>query len=151
MSLRKGQNMEGKARIITNKGILHTVSFDTTPQEVEERHLIKLLREANKTAWTSGTGLAAIQIGIHLRFAWFIHDGKEGTLLNPVIINKWGEDTAKEGCLSIPHTWIDVKRAYEIEYLTNGKKKRARGFLARLIQHEIDHMDGILITDRVIQ
>jgi peptide deformylase len=135
--------------IITDKEILHQVSKKTTQEEVVELDLVRKLREANKTAWTKGAGLAAIQIGIPLRFAWYIHNGKERVLFNPVIIKKWGVDKQKEGCLSIPHVWVDVERAWTIEYLSNGKKKRISGFEARLIQHEIDHMDGKLITDLV--
>ncbi|MBI5872713.1 MAG: peptide deformylase [Candidatus Omnitrophica bacterium] len=134
--------------IATDKNFLHQISIETTRKEVDGLGLVFKLREANKTAWTKGCGLAAIQIGMPLRFAWYLLEGKEGQLLNPVIINKWGEDIAQEGCLSIPCNYTSVKRAYEIEYLTNGKKKRARGLLARLIQHEIDHMDGILIIDK---
>lgn len=134
--------------ITTDKNILHQISVETTPKEAYGYGLIFKLREANKMAWTKGAGLAAIQIGMPLRFAWFFYEGKEGVLLNPVIVNHWGEEIAKEGCLSIPNKWVEVKRAFEIEYLTNGKTKRARGFLARLIQHEIDHMNGILITDK---
>lgn len=134
--------------IVTDKNILHQISVETTPKEVEGLGLVFKLREANKSAWTKGAGLAAIQIGMPVRFAWYFHEGKEGILLNPVVVNQWGEEIASEGCLSIPGKRIDVKRAYEIEYLTNRKKKRARGFLARLIQHEIDHMNGILITDK---
>jgi len=133
--------------IITNKESLHQVSVETTYQEVEKLNLVRRLRETNKTAWTTGAGLAAIQIGIPLRFAWYVFNNKEYTLLNPVILNKWGLDIQKEGCLSIPNTWVEVKRAWTIEYLTNGKKKKVSGFVARLIQHEIDHMDGKLITD----
>ena len=67
--------------------------------------------------------------------------------MNPKILKTWGEDIADEGCLSIPNKYIPVKRAITIEYVSGGKKKKVSGFLARLIQHEIDHMDGKLITD----
>lgn len=133
--------------IVTNTDVLHQVSSKTTLGEVITLDLIHRLREANNTAWSDGVGLAAIQIGVPLRFSWFIIDGKEETLLNPEIISKRGKQILKEGCLSIPNIWLDIERAYEIEYITDGKKKRAKGFKARLIQHEIDHMDGKLITD----
>jgi peptide deformylase len=133
--------------IVTDISVLHQVSKPTTQEEVKELNLISRLREANKTAWTKGAGLAAIQIGIPLRFSWYIYQGKERVLFNPSILNRWGEDVQEEGCLSIPNKWIKIKRAYTIEYVSNGKKKRVSGFEARLIQHEIDHMDGKLITD----
>ncbi len=138
--------------IVTDRKILRQVSKETTPQEVESLGLIKRLREANAKAWVNGAGLAAIQIGVPLRFSWYtiMKNGQvtEGTLLNPVIIQRYGIIKEKEGCLSIPHKYTEVERAYEIEYVTNGKKKRARGYLSRLIQHEIDHMDGILNDER---
>lgn len=112
--------------------------------------LIKRLREANSHAWCDGAGLAAIQIGVPLRFAWYKFKDKEGTLLNPVILQRYGVIKEKEGCLSIPNKYTEVERAYAIDYLTNGKRKTAKGFLARLIQHEIDHMDGILNDEKEI-
>jgi peptide deformylase len=133
--------------IVTDKKVLKQISVEFAGQ-MDQNELIQQLKLATKTSWTKGCGLAAIQIGLPYRFAWYCLDGKEGILLNPVIVNKWGEEVLQEGCLSIPGQWVQVKRAYEIEYMTNGKKKRARGFLARLIQHEIDHMDGVLITDK---
>ena len=137
-------------KIFYKSGKLRQVSKETTLKEVEELDLINRLREANKHAWTEGCGLAAIQIGIPLRFAWFKAGKKEGVLLNPVITNSWGKDVQKEGCLSIPNKYVYVPRAVTIEYTSNGKKKgKVSGFLARLIQHEIDHMDGILNIDRV--
>jgi peptide deformylase len=132
--------------IVTDKNILHQISLPTTYNEVESLGLVKKLREANKTAWTKGCGLAAIQIGIPLRFAWYIATNKkEYTLLNPIILQKWGTDIKSEGCLSIPNLYKDVARAWTIKYSTNGKIKIVSGFEARLIQHEIDHMDGKLI------
>lgn len=134
-------------KIITNQDALRVVSRDTCQNEVDELDLITNLREANRFAWINGCGLAAIQIGIPLRFAWFNLNDKEDILLNPKIVTRIGRQTLSEGCLSIPNKWFPVERAVEIEYITNRKKKRAKGFKARLIQHEIDHMDGILINE----
>lgn len=137
--------------IVIDRDILHQISRETTSKEVEVLGLIRHLREANKTAWTEGCGLAAIQIGFHLRFAWFLDaKGKERNLLNPVIVNRWGLDIQKEGCLSIPNKFSKVSRAWTIEYITNGRKKKVSGFEARLIQHEIDHMDGILNDEKEV-
>lgn len=133
--------------IIIDKNVLRTISYPISFKEVESMNLIRRLREEMKTAWTKGVGLAAIQIGVPVRFAYYIFDKKEFTLLNPVILNKWGEDINEEGCLSIPDYRKKIKRAWTIEYINNGKKKKVSGFLARLIQHEVDHMDGVLITD----
>ena len=132
--------------IVTNIKELSQISKVTTLEEVTKLDLVNKLREANKHAWIKGCGLAAIQIGNPLRFAWFIFKGQENTLLNPAIITKIGKQTLSEGCLSIPNKNFDVERAYEINYITDGKKKKAKGFKARLIQHEIDHMNGKLIN-----
>lgn len=134
--------------IVTDFKILRQVSKPTSLQEVDSLKLVSKLIKDNKTAWTKGAGLSAIQIGIPLRFAWYRYQDKDGVLLNPIILKKYGNAIQQESCLSIPNRSVEVERALDIEYLTNGKKKKAHGFLARLIQHEIDHMDGILIVDK---
>ncbi len=134
--------------VITTESILRTVSRVTTFKEVESLGLSRKLRDALDTGWTGGTGLAAIQIGIPLRFAWFTFQGKEYTLVNPEITEMHGEELQAEGCLSIPGKRVMVCRAYDIRYTSNGKPKRANGLMARIIQHEVDHMNGILITDK---
>lgn len=138
--------------IVTDNKILRQVSVDATVDEVERINLVSRLKEANKIAWTAGAGLAAIQIGVPLRVAWYTHKGREHVLFNPIIENKWGVDTKEEGCLSIPCMWVRVSRAWTVEVINTGKRRKGRrtvsGFEARLIQHEIDHMNGILITDK---
>lgn len=101
-----------------------------------------------------GVGLAAPQIGQNVRL--IVINTKNGPILlfNPKIIKKsllkeWGE----EGCLSVPMTFGDVKRHKKITCVfcnRRGKsdKIKASGFLARVIQHEIDHLDGILFIDK---
>jgi len=137
--------------IETNQKKLRKISRETSTQEVADLLLIDRLRAQNKAAWTDGCGLAAIQIGVPLRFAWYKCNGKEGVLLNPKILKTWGSSVEREGCLSIPNKYVMVDRAVTIEYLNNGKKKKANGFLARLIQHEIDHMCGILNIDKAVK
>ena len=119
----------------------------TTMKEVSDLKIVSLIVKEMKEAWTDGAGLAAIQIGYGLRFGWYKTRLAEGILLNPEITKKYRESVEIEGCLSIPNKWFRVSRALTIDYISNGKKKVANGFLARLIQHEIDHMDGILICD----
>jgi peptide deformylase len=126
----------GIDKIVTNISKLRQKSVETTMQEVERMHLIDRLRKANSNAWTDGAGLAAIQIGVPLRFAWYRYNNKDGILLNPKIIKGHGESVMEEGCLSIPNRYTSVKRFVTIEYESNGKKKTANGFLARIVQHE---------------
>lgn len=101
-----------------------------------------------------GVGLAAPQIGISRKLIVAEVEGKTVKLANPQLIKTIGEDIMKEGCLSIPEIAIDIKRPYEITVKgLNEKGKdieiKAEGLLARIIQHEIDHLKGRLIIDYV--
>lgn len=117
--------------------------------EIKEliKHMYELMAEAN------GAGLAATQIGLPLRL--FVYDDGSGphALINPKIVKKSGSQTASEGCLSIPGLFGDVDRA-NIAVITgldeNGEKVKltGTGFLARIFQHETDHLDGKLFIDR---
>jgi peptide deformylase len=101
-----------------------------------------------------GAGLAAPQVGKNIRLA--VINTKDGLLylINPIITKKsWQKETDQEGCLSIPNIYGQVKRHKKItcEYLdSEGKAKiiDAKGLLARVIQHEHDHLDGILFIDK---
>lgn len=101
-----------------------------------------------------GIGLAAPQIGLSCRIITVHLKGIEKCLVNPRIQASGGRDeTDIEGCLSIPDRLFEVGRATRIEILarnTLGKELlfEASGFAARVLQHEIDHLNGILICDR---
>ncbi len=137
-------------KIATDREVLLTISQPTTKEEVERLDLRNRIKEAIKKAWCPGYGLAAIQIDVPVRYAWFNYLGKEYELLNPKIIKTKGEQTIyREGCLSIPNNFINTTRPQWIEYISNGKKHRAKGLKAAIISHETDHMDGILNTERV--
>lgn len=104
-----------------------------------------------------GVGLAAPQVGIPERIIVFRNQENkpEGVLINPVLVTSTGEEIGNEGCLSIPGLYGQVPRAQEVmvEGLNlSGKSVKivAEGFLARVLQHEIDHLDGILFIDRAI-
>jgi len=101
-----------------------------------------------------GLGLAASQVGILKRV--IVADVGDGlvSLVNPKILWRQGKDTMSEGCLSIPGINLEIKRSKEV--IVEGLPKEgekvqlgAVGLLARVLQHEIDHLDGILIVDRV--
>lgn len=106
-----------------------------------------------------GVGLAAPQVGRSIRLIVFDpsvrnEEGKLTVLINPEIIEKEGEAIMKEGCLSVPGLEAEIKRAenIKVEGLDrngNAVTVDAKGFLARVIQHEIDHLDGILLLDRI--
>ncbi len=104
----------------------------------------------------NGAGLAAPQVGILRRIC--VIDVGEGPieLVNPKIVEVSGEQIEVEGCLSIPGVWGEVKRPafVVVEALDrNGKQKRVEGtgMLAKALCHELDHLDGILFTDKVIR
>lgn len=104
----------------------------------------------------NGIGLAATQIGIDLRICVIdINDDKDKNpiaFINPIIIEKTGEQTCQEGCLSLPGVFTGIKRAnnVKLEALNQDGKKftlAADGLLAVAIQHEFDHLDGKLFID----
>ncbi|HEY3209898.1 MAG TPA: peptide deformylase [Actinomycetota bacterium] len=103
-----------------------------------------------------GVGLAAPQIGLSLRF--FVYDAEKGNspgaLANPVLSELEGEIVEDEGCLSIPGLWYPTGRAERVRVDgldLQGKPAtiRAEGFLARVFQHETDHLNGLLFLDRL--
>lgn len=113
----------------------------------------KLLDDMAETMYDAGgVGLAAVQVGVLKRVV--VIDVGEGLieLINPVIVSKEGEQVGPEGCLSIPGVVGEVKRAMKctVEALNRQGEKivvTGEGYLARALQHEIDHLNGILFTD----
>ncbi len=110
----------------------------------------------------NGVGLAAPQVGVSLRlFVIEIPADEEAgiparqyVLCNPEIVKAVGEETEEEGCLSLPGYVGEVTRAAVVTvkgFDVNGKAVRVRGegLLARALQHELDHLDGILFIDRL--
>ena len=102
-------------------------------------------------------GIAAPQIGELVRVAVVDCTGHpkapechgELVLVNPVIVEASGSKVGREGCLSIPELTGNVRRATHITVEAEGLRVEAEGFEARAIQHEIDHLDGLLFLDRV--
>ena len=103
----------------------------------------------------SGVGLAAPQVGVSKRI--ILVDGEEDgliVLINPVIIKSEGELIDEEGCLSVPGIYSQVKRSLKVTVKAlneNGDpiEITKEGLTARALQHEIDHLDGILFIDRI--
>ncbi len=110
--------------------------------------MFKIMEEHN------GIGLAAPQIGVDLKIITVGLEDFRISLINPVIVATSKEfDEMEEGCLSIPDITLNIKRPQVV--LINGYTSRGDrvsmevdGLIARVIQHEIDHLDGILIVDR---
>jgi peptide deformylase len=102
-----------------------------------------------------GIGLAATQVGLEIR-ALVIDEGRGATraYLNPRIVEAGGREVGEEGCLSLPGIFADVARAEWVVVEAMDRtgaplRRRASGLLARVLQHEIDHLDGILFIDRL--
>jgi peptide deformylase len=127
------------------------------PISVITDELVQLLEDMYETMVAhDGVGIAAPQIGKNLQVAIVEVDEEDRfELINPEIIESSGESIDVEGCLSIPHTYGTVKRAEEITvryFDREGEEMevQAFGYLARAIQHEIDHLNGILFIDKMI-
>ena len=136
--------------------ILRQVSQPVDSVGDEERKLMKDMLETMYDA--NGIGLAAIQIGVPKRIIVMdlSKDGEKKEpryFVNPIIKNKnEKKNTYEEGCLSVPNQFAEIDRPSrcEVEYLDfNGDKKilKADGLLATCIQHEMDHLEGILFID----
>ena len=136
--------------------ILRQISKPVEKVGNEERQLMKDMLETMYEA--NGIGLAAIQIGVPKRIIVMDiskDDEKKQPrfFVNPVIKNKdLSKSTYEEGCLSVPNQFAEIDRPSkcEVEYLDyDGEKKilKAEGLLATCIQHEMDHLEGILFID----
>ena len=117
------------------------------PAEALAAGMLSLMRRKH------GIGLAAPQVGLSIRL--LVADTGDGPVIlaNPELVPLPGSEIAAEGCLSLPGVSIEVERARAVEVAAvdlAGKPVRflARGLLARVLQHETDHLDGILIIDR---
>ena len=135
-SLRRSSEVIGEDRITTKE-------FEELCADLEETMIKK-----------EGVGLAAPQIGKNVRL--IVVNTKKGPIMlfNPKIVKKsWLKEWGEEGCLSVPMVFGDVRRHKKITCVfcnRRGTKDKinASGFLARVIQHEIDHLDGILFVDK---
>ena len=129
------------------------------PLEKVEKVQQKLMDDMLETMYhAKGIGLAAIQIGVPLRIIVMDISKEENNkepmfFVNPVIQKKnLNFSTYEEGCLSVPNQFAEIDRpsTCEVEYLDyygNKKKIKAEGLLATCIQHEMDHLEGILFID----
>jgi peptide deformylase len=133
--------------------ILRTKATPVVDFDKELRTLVQDLTDTMREA--PGAGLAAPQIGVGLRvFTWYV-DGEVGHLINPDV-TPVGEETEEgpEGCLSIPGYRWDCRRHLHVVasgWNLHGEPVRVEGseLLARAIQHETDHLDGVLFVDRL--
>jgi peptide deformylase len=128
------------------------------PVEDFDEPLRRLARDMMATMKAApGVGLAAPQVGRPIRLIVFDvgeEDGGFGALANPTLRNEWGDQVGEEGCLSLPGLYFPVKRyaavqaeAFDVD--GNAVTIEARELLARVLQHEVDHLNGVLFIDRL--
>jgi peptide deformylase len=122
-------------------------SYDEDLKRLAER-MTRLMHEAQ------GVGLAATQIGVLRRVFVFVDEGEDRVLVNPVITKRSKTtSTDDEGCLSLQGVLVPVERAVEVTIEGSDAKGAQLRFefeepTARIVQHELDHLDGVLVIDR---
>ncbi len=134
------QILRQKAQAVEKLGAKHQKLID---------EMIRVMRQAN------GIGLAAPQVGAGLRVIVIAPDEKPIPLVNPTVVEVSEEEVpGEEGCLSIPGLYGDVMRPLDV--VVEGQDRRGKrvvyemnGLAARVVLHEIDHLDGVLFTDKV--
>jgi len=132
--------------------VLRTAANEVTDFDKQLRVLVKDLEDTMLDA--PGAGLAAPQIGVGLRVFTYWVDGVLGHLVNPVLDLSTDEQEGPEGCLSIPGLAFETTRALSVVATgqdMHGEPVVLEGteLLARCVQHETDHLDGILFVDRL--
>ncbi|HWM33541.1 MAG TPA: peptide deformylase [Pseudolysinimonas sp.] len=149
--------------LITGDPVLHSRAAEVDAIDDEVRTLVTDMEETMAAA--PGVGLAAPQVGIPLRifvWDWTDEDGVDhrGTAINPTLwispaaVGEPDEDTESEGCLSIPGERFPLRRSELAILRATGLdgaefEVKAEGWLARIFQHEFDHLNGILYADRL--
>jgi len=132
--------------------VLRQRSEEVSAVDARIRRLIEDLFETMETA--KGVGLAANQVGVAQRVAVVGVEQERLAMINPVILSAEGRSREEEGCLSVPEVYGEVERPERIVLEAMGPdgtlyRREASGLLARAIQHEIDHLDGILFFDHL--
>src|SRR3989338_3525983 len=131
------------------------VSFPLTP---EVKKLIADMKTTVKKA--AGIGLAAPQVGVNIKLAviYLEEFGLKGfTIINPVVVSRSiKKSIMQEGCLSIPGVFGPVKRPAKVEVFAQTEEGtkiliQGDGLLGKVLQHEIDHLNGVLIADKIIK
>ncbi len=133
--------------------VLRQVASQVT--DIDER-LVRLTESMFVTMYDApGIGLAAPQVGIQQRlFVYDLGDGEQKVIVNPVIVESEGEWVYEEGCLSIPELSFEIVRPKVVHLRGvdldgDDVEVEADELLARLFQHELDHLDGVLMLDHL--
>lgn len=127
------------------------------PVRVFDEYLWDLLDDMKETMrHKNGAGLAAVQVGILKRVVVVEANNMFIELVNPVIVKERGEDIEEEGCLSVGTMTGRVKRPMEVTVVAQDRygynfTLTGEKFLARVLCHEIDHLDGVLFVDKMLK
>ncbi len=135
-----------------NSPVLRKKSKQVAKVTKEIQDLVGEMLEIMKVAKPKGIGLAAPQIGELLRIVVINFGEGDMAFINPEIVFAEGECVYKEGCLSVPGLYADIKRAQKVKFKCLNVKGKpvsgsAEGVLARVLLHEIDHLEGKLFID----
>jgi peptide deformylase len=131
--------------------VLRTPAEPVTSFDAELRALVRDLMDTLLGA-PARAGVAAPQIGVSARVFAYAAGGEQGHLVNPKIVTREGVQGGEEGCLSIPELYFPTPRAMTVTvegFDRHGEPVTvtASEFLARALQHEMDHLDGVLFVD----
>jgi len=138
--------------------VLRQKSKPMTDEAIRDPYFNELVGDLVKTMFESdGVGIAAPQVGILSRVIICCETAKQGdevVFVNPEITERSGSELGAEGCLSVPGVTGDVERATQVTVKAQDSSGKpftfeAKDLMARILQHEIDHLDGILFIDRV--
>lgn len=132
--------------------VLRTVADPVTTFGAASRQLARDLLDTLDLPGRAG--VAAPQIGVPLRAFSYGAEGQRGVVFNPVLVERDGEQDGDEGCLSVPGLWFPTKRSAHavVEgFDADGEPVRVAGHgeLARCLEHEVDHLDGIVYLHRL--
>lgn len=133
--------------------VLKTVSDPIANFDEKTRTLITDLLDT--TSLPGRAGVAAPQIGVNLRAFSYNVNGELGYIINPVLVEVSGEKTlVEEGCLSVPELWhktprFEFAKAVGVDLAGNPIELSGSGLMAQMLQHECDHLDGLVYLDRL--
>lgn len=143
-------------KIVTHpSSFLRNLSSEVKRKYIKTEEFQRFLDDMIETMKSAqGVGLAAPQVAKNLRVIIALDGEKPLVLINPRMhFKSWRKISSEEGCLSIPGAWGIVKRHYAVSVKALNRrgektKFRARGLLSVIIQHEIDHLNGVLFIDK---
>jgi peptide deformylase len=133
--------------------VLKTVSDSITNFDDKTKSLIDDLLDTTKLPGRAG--VAAPQIGVNLRAFSYNVNGELGYIINPVLVEVSGEQQlVDEGCLSVPELWhktprYEFAKAVGVDLAGNPVELEGTGLMAQMLQHECDHLDGLVYLDRL--